>query len=97
MFREPQHFQNKKGIVINLPTILPAVYLPSEIEELTSIAAENDLWIFDDMIYSDLVYSDHSYIPLPPSPRGKKENSNHWGWSKIWAMTGLGAWLDCRS
>ena len=45
-----------KAIVINSPNNpTGAVYHPSEIEELTAIAAENDLWIFDDMIYSDFV------------------------------------------
>ena len=78
-----------KAIVINSPNNPPgAVYLPSEIEELTSIAAENDLWIFDDMIYSDLVYSDHSYASPATFPGGKERTLTIGGWSKIWAMTG---------
>ena len=78
-----------KAIVINSPNNpTGAVYLPSEIEELTSIAAENDLWIFDDMIYSDLVYSDHSYTSPATFPGGKERTLTIGGWSKIWAMTG---------
>ena len=78
-----------KAIVINSPNNpTGAVYLPSEIEELASIAAENDLWIFDDMIYSDLVYSDHSYASPATFPGGKERTLTIGGWSKIWAMTG---------
>ena len=78
-----------KAIVINSPNNpTGAVYLPSEIEELTQIAAENDLWIFDDMIYSDLVYSDHSYVSPASLEPGKDRTLTIGGWSKIWAMTG---------
>ena len=78
-----------KAIVINSPNNpTGAVYLPSEIEELTQIAAENDLWIFDDMIYSDLVYSDHSYVSPASLEAGKDRTLTIGGWSKIWAMTG---------
>ena len=80
---------NTKAIVINSPNNpTGAVYLPSEIEELTSIAAEHDLWIFDDMIYSDLVYSDHTYTSPATFPGGKERTLTIGGWSKIWAMTG---------
>ena len=52
-----------KAMIINSPNNpTGAVYHPTEIEELASIAAENDLWIFDDMIYSCLLYTS-------PSPR----------------------------
>ena len=78
-----------KAIVINSPNNpTGAVYLPSEIEELTRIAAENDLWIFDDMIYSDLVYSEHSYVSPASLEAGKDRTLTIGGWSKIWAMTG---------
>ena len=78
-----------KAIVINSPNNpTGAVYLPSEIEELTQIAAENDLWIFDDMIYSDLVYSEHSYVSPASLEAGKDRTLTIGGWSKIWAMTG---------
>ena len=80
---------NTKAIIINSPNNpTGAVYLPSEIEELTKIAAENDLWIFDDMIYSDLVYSEHSYISPASLEAGKGRTLTIGGWSKIWAMTG---------
>ena len=65
-----------------------AVYLPSEIKELTDIAIENDLWIFDDMIYSDLVYSEHAYVAPASLPGGAERTLTIGGWSKIWAMTG---------
>ena len=78
-----------KAIIINSPNNpTGAVYLPSEIEELTKIAAENDLWIFDDMIYSDLVYSEHSYVSPASLEAGKDRTLTIGGWSKIWAMTG---------
>ena len=78
-----------KAIVINSPNNpTGAVYHPSEIEELTAIAAENDLWIFDDMIYSDLVYCDHSYVSPATFEGGKERTLTIGGWSKIWAMTG---------
>jgi aspartate/methionine/tyrosine aminotransferase len=78
-----------KAIVINSPNNpTGAVYLPSEIEELTQIAAENDLGIFDDMIYSDLVYSEHSYVSPASLEAGKDRTLTIGGWSKIWAMTG---------
>lgn len=78
-----------KAIIINSPNNpTGAVYLPSEIEELTKIAAENDLWIFDDMIYSDLVYSEHSYVSPGSLEAGKDRTLTIGGWSKIWAMTG---------
>ena len=78
-----------KAIIINSPNNpTGAVYMPSEIEELTQIAAENDLWIFDDMIYSDLVYSDHSYVSPASLEAGKDRTLTIGGWSKIWAMTG---------
>ena len=78
-----------KAMIINSPNNpTGAVYLPSEIEELTSIAVENDLWIFDDMIYSDLVYSEHSYVSPTTFEGGKDRTLTIGGWSKIWAMTG---------
>ena len=78
-----------KAMIINSPNNpTGAVYLPSEIEELTSIAVENDLWIFDDMIYSDLVYSEHSYVSPTVFEGGKERTLTIGGWSKIWAMTG---------
>lgn len=78
-----------KAIIINSPNNpTGAVYLPSEIEELTKIAVENDLWIFDDMIYSDLVYSEHSYVSPATIAGGKERTLTIGGWSKIWAMTG---------
>ena len=78
-----------KAIVINSPNNpTGAVYLPSEIEELTKIAADNDLWIFDDMIYSDLVYSEHGYVSPASLEAGKNRTLTIGGWSKIWAMTG---------
>ena len=78
-----------KAIIINSPNNpTGAVYLPSEIEELTRMAVENDLWIFDDMIYSDLVYSEHSYVSPAAFNGGKDRTLTIGGWSKIWAMTG---------
>ena len=78
-----------KAIMVNSPNNpTGAVYLPSEIEELTSIAIENDLWIFDDMIYSDLVYSEHAYLAPASLPGGAERTLTIGGWSKIWAMTG---------
>ena len=78
-----------KAIIINSPNNpTGAVYLPSEIEEITAIAAENDLWIFDDMIYSDLVYSEHSYVSPAACKGGEGRTLTIGGWSKIWAMTG---------
>lgn len=78
-----------KAMIINSPNNpTGAVYLPSEIEELTSIAVENDLWIFDDMIYSDLVYSEHSYVSPTTFAGGRERTLTIGGWSKIWAMTG---------
>ena len=81
--------EKTRAIVINSPNNpTGAVYLPSEIQELTNIAAENDLWIFDDMIYSDLVYSKHSYVSPASLENGKDRTLTIGGWSKIWAMTG---------
>ena len=81
--------KNTRAIIINSPNNpTGAVYLPSEIKELTDIAAEHDLWIFDDMIYSDLVYSDHSYLSPASLENGKDRTLTIGGWSKIWAMTG---------
>jgi len=78
-----------KAIVINSPNNpTGAVYLPSEVEELTDIACKNDLWIFDDMIYSDLVYSKHGYTSPASLENGKSRTLTIGGWSKIWAMTG---------
>ncbi len=78
-----------KAIMVNSPNNpTGAVYLPSEIKELTSIAIENDLWIFDDMIYSDLVYSEHAYLAPASLPGGAERTLTIGGWSKIWAMTG---------
>ena len=78
-----------KAILLNSPNNpTGAVYLPSEIEELTAIAAENDLWIFDDMIYSDLVYGEHKYTSPVTFEGGKERTLTIGGWSKIWAMTG---------
>ena len=78
-----------KAIMVNSPNNpTGAVYLPSEIKELTSIAIENDLWIFDDMIYSDLVYSEHAYVAPASLPGGAERTLTIGGWSKIWAMTG---------
>ncbi len=78
-----------KAMIINSPNNpTGAVYLPSEIEELTSIAVENDLWIFDDMIYSDLVYSEHAYVSPTTCAGGQERTLTIGGWSKIWAMTG---------
>ena len=78
-----------KAMIINSPNNpTGAVYLPSEIEELTQIANENDLWIFDDMIYSDLVYSKHPYTSPATYEGGKERTLTIGGWSKIWAMTG---------
>ena len=81
--------QKTKAIMVNSPNNpTGAVYLPSEIKELTSIAIENDLWIFDDMIYSDLVYSEHAYLAPASLPGGAERTLTIGGWSKIWAMTG---------
>ena len=78
-----------KAIMVNSPNNpTGAVYLPSEIKELTDIAIENDLWIFDDMIYSDLVYSEHAYVAPASLPGGAERTLTIGGWSKIWAMTG---------
>ena len=78
-----------KAIMVNSPNNpTGAVYLPSEIKELTDIAIENDLWIFDDMIYSDLVYSEHAYLAPASLPGGAERTLTIGGWSKIWAMTG---------
>ena len=78
-----------KAIIINSPNNpTGAVYLPSEIEDLTKIAVENDLWLFDDMIYSDLVYSEHSYVSPATFEGGAERTLTIGGWSKIWAMTG---------
>ena len=78
-----------KAILINSPNNpTGAVYLPSEIEALTKLAVENDLWIFDDMIYSDLVYSEHSYVSPVTFDGGLERTLTIGGWSKIWAMTG---------
>lgn len=78
-----------KAIMVNSPNNpTGAVYLPSEIKELTDIAIQNDLWIFDDMIYSDLVYSEHAYVAPASLPGGAERTLTIGGWSKIWAMTG---------
>ena len=78
-----------KAMIINSPNNpTGAVYFPAEIEELTKIAIENDLWIFDDMIYSDLVYSDHKYLSPATLDGGFERTLTIGGWSKIWAMTG---------
>ena len=81
--------ENTMAIVINSPNNpTGAVYLPSEIEALTQIAVENDLWIFDDMIYSELVYSEHEYTSPAALEGGFERTLTIGGWSKIWAMTG---------
>jgi len=78
-----------KAMIINSPNNpTGAVYFPAEVEELTDIAIENDLWIFDDMIYSDLVYSDHKYLSPATLDGGFERTLTIGGWSKIWAMTG---------
>jgi aspartate/methionine/tyrosine aminotransferase len=78
-----------KAMILNSPNNpTGAVYYPAEVEELTDIAIQNDLWIFDDMIYSDLVYSDHKYLAPATLDGGFERTLTIGGWSKIWAMTG---------
>ncbi len=78
-----------QAIIINSPNNpTGAVYYPEEVAEITKLAADNDLWIFDDMIYSDLVYTNHSYVSPETLPGGKGRTVTIGGWSKIWAMTG---------
>jgi aspartate/methionine/tyrosine aminotransferase len=78
-----------KAILINSPNNpTGAVYTPQEIEQVVTLAIENDLWIIDDMIYATLVWQDYPYTSPATIAGGAERTITLGGWSKGWAMTG---------
>ncbi len=80
---------NTTAIILNSPNNpTGAVYTSSEIERLTALAVQHDLWIIDDMIYANLVWTDEGYTSPTQFVGGDERTVSIGGWSKGWSMTG---------
>lgn len=78
-----------KAIMLNSPNNpTGAVYSRDEIQAIVALAAEFDLWIYDDMIYAPLAFGEHRYTSPASLPGGAERTVTIGGWSKGWAMTG---------
>lgn len=81
---------NTKGIIINSPNNPSgAVYTPQEIEAITKLAIEKNLWIISDEVYEKLVFSGSKFSsPAQLSPEAKSRTIVINAVSKTYAMTG---------
>ena len=85
-------------IMVNSPcNPTGAVYTREEIEEIVSIAIENDLWIISDEIYSRLIWNGGEHVSPATIEGGKERTIVISGWSKTWAMTGMRVGFSCRT
>ncbi|MHA1148958.1 MAG: pyridoxal phosphate-dependent aminotransferase [Promethearchaeota archaeon] len=78
-----------KLIIINSPQNPTGSVLNQEnLEALSEIAIEHDLWILSDEIYSKLVYDKLKYISIAAHPDMQERTIILDGFSKFFAMTG---------
>lgn len=81
--------EKTKMIIINSPeNPTGSVLNQKNLEALSEIALEHDLWILSDEIYSKLVYDNMKYISIAAHPDMQERTIILDGFSKFFAMTG---------
>lgn len=76
-------------IIMNSPeNPTGSVLSKQNMEAITKIALENDLWVLSDEIYSNIIYDDQDYISIAVHPDMQNRTIILDGFSKFFAMTG---------
>ena len=76
-------------IVLNTPSN-PAgkVFTREELQELSDLAVEHDLFVFSDEIYEHFVYTGHEHISIATLPGMRERTVTLSGFSKTFSVTG---------
>lgn len=80
---------NTKAIIVNSPNNPSGRMLTQEeIDAVTTIAVESDIWVISDEIYEKIAYDGRQHVSLASIPELKERTLTINGMSKGYAMTG---------